>query len=216
MNEEDAIKGLNDLGESETRSESCAPLPPAAQDNGTSTESAKNPISAEKLAANRANAARSTGPKTEEGKAKSRLNAAKHGFTASLFPAFISKDGEDGEKFVTLRASVFDHYQPIGPIEQLFAEKIAVEFIRYARLVCREQLPHVLDKWTYFDLMNKTTRYQSSINRQLFQAIAELERQQTKRKSQHGQACDADEETEAEERSAEPELRNEPNSCRPT
>jgi hypothetical protein len=39
-----------------------------------------------------------------------------------------------------------------------------------------------------------------------FQAIAELERQQAKRRSQHGQACDADEETEAEERSAEPEL----------
>jgi hypothetical protein len=123
------------------------------------------------LAANRANSTLSTGPTTAEGKGKSRLNAVKHGFTASLFPEFISKDEEDGEKFATLRASVFEHYQPIGPIEKLFAEKIAVEFIRYARLVVREQLPHLLNKGTYDDYMNKTARYQSAINRQLLRPL---------------------------------------------
>jgi hypothetical protein len=211
MNEEAVIKALNDLAESETHSESPAPLPPTAQGKGTSTESAKKPISDAKLVANRANGARSPGPKTEEGKAKSKFNAVKHGFTASLFPEFISKEGEDGEKFTAPRASLFEHYQPIGPIEKLFAEKVAVEFIRYARLVCREQRPRLLGEWAYFDYMNKTTRYQSSINRQLFQAVAELERQQAKRKSQQGQEGGTDEEMEAEELSAEGELRNEPN-----
>jgi hypothetical protein len=37
------------------------------------------PASAAQIKANQANAARSSGPKTEEGKARSRLNATKHG-----------------------------------------------------------------------------------------------------------------------------------------
>jgi hypothetical protein len=42
-------------------------------------EDMKDPISERKLRANRANAKRSTGPKTEAGKATSRRNALKHG-----------------------------------------------------------------------------------------------------------------------------------------
>ena len=41
------------------------------------------PVSEARIAANRANAARSTGPKTAEGKEKSRANALKHGLTGS-------------------------------------------------------------------------------------------------------------------------------------
>jgi hypothetical protein len=43
---------------------------------------AKRPISERKLQANRANAKRSTGPKTAAGKAASRRNALKHGITS--------------------------------------------------------------------------------------------------------------------------------------
>ena len=42
----------------------------------------KKPISDKKLAANRANAAQSTGPRFPEGKARSAQNSRKHGFTA--------------------------------------------------------------------------------------------------------------------------------------
>src|ERR1017187_8173118 len=42
-------------------------------------------VSPEQLAANRANAAKSTGPRTSQGKARSAQNARKHGFTGSTF-----------------------------------------------------------------------------------------------------------------------------------
>ena len=45
----------------------------------------QQPVSPEQLAANRANAAKSTGPRTPQGKTRSAQNARKHGFTASSF-----------------------------------------------------------------------------------------------------------------------------------
>ena len=45
----------------------------------------QHPVSPEQLAANRVNAAKSTGPRTPQGKARSTQNARKHGFTASTF-----------------------------------------------------------------------------------------------------------------------------------
>ena len=53
---------------------------------------AKPPISAERLAANRANANRSTGPRTSEGKARSSQNARKHFFNPANFTVLRLED----------------------------------------------------------------------------------------------------------------------------
>ena len=45
------------------------------------------PVSERKVAANRINASRSTGPKTVEGKERSRRNALKHGLAAQMLDA---------------------------------------------------------------------------------------------------------------------------------
>jgi hypothetical protein len=59
-------------------------------------------------AANRANAEKSTGPKSEKGKSTSRMNALKHGLTAKLN---VIGD-EDPEEFEALRADLLAKFQP--------------------------------------------------------------------------------------------------------
>jgi hypothetical protein len=77
------------------------------------------PISERKLAANRANARRSTGPRTAAGKRKVSRNAVVHGLTARS--ALIH--GDDEEEFERLARRTFDELQPDGVVqEQLVAE----------------------------------------------------------------------------------------------
>ena len=53
---------------------------------------------AAQIAANRRNAQRSTGPKTDEGKARVRRNAFKHGMTAlTIMPVLPQEDPKDLE-----------------------------------------------------------------------------------------------------------------------
>ena len=53
------------------------------------------PLSDRELAARRANAQRSTGPRTERGKARSRLNALKHGGRSTRMAGYLEKLGID-------------------------------------------------------------------------------------------------------------------------
>src|SRR4051794_36491949 len=61
------------------------------------------PLSEKRLAANRANALRSTGPRTRRGKGRSRVNAVRHGLRTSLpsgqTPEVARALGEDSREF---------------------------------------------------------------------------------------------------------------------
>src|SRR5579883_893343 len=76
----------------------------------------------ERAAINRRNAQKSTGPKTKAGKNKVRLNATRHNITGQTVVRF-TQDMEASEKF---KASFFDHYQPVGPVETQMVTAIVI------------------------------------------------------------------------------------------
>ena len=77
--------------------------------------------SAAQIAANRANASKSTGPRTEEGKAASSRNALKHGLCAEQ----LLIDEEERAAWEELRADYLARLAPVGPAEQRLADRIA-------------------------------------------------------------------------------------------
>ena len=77
--------------------------------------------SEKQFAANRANAKRSTGPKTSTGKGRSRMNAWKHGLTAEE----VVIGGEDAQQLEAIRQELWDEYQPEPGMERLVVERLA-------------------------------------------------------------------------------------------
>ena len=86
------------------------------------------------VAANRANARRSTGAKTAAGKAVVSGNAVKHGILSSR----ILLDGEDADIFGQLRDEMMLALRPVGILEISLAEKIAAALWKQRRLTAAE------------------------------------------------------------------------------
>src|SRR6266851_3917979 len=92
------------------------------------------PSSPARLAANRANAAKSTGPRTPEGKARSARNACTHGFTASSFAVVRL---EEHDEIARLKQDLVAVYQPVNSQEMFALEQMALAqqmMFRAARL----------------------------------------------------------------------------------
>src|SRR5450756_379925 len=83
----------------------------------------KKPVSDKPLAANRANAAQSTGPRSPEGKSRSAQNSRKHGFTASTFAVVRL---EEIDEVARLREDAIACYQPVNSQEIFAIERIAL------------------------------------------------------------------------------------------
>jgi hypothetical protein len=77
--------------------------------------------SVKQIEANRANAQRSTGPRTELGKAQSRKNAWKHGLSAKK----IVIGDEDAAEFEELRADLLRDFAPCSRMAAELVEYIA-------------------------------------------------------------------------------------------
>jgi hypothetical protein len=179
---EEAQPAAPDQGSGATLPPEEPPVTAASSPDGSVEGEEKRAISPRKLAANRANAKRSTGPTTPEGKENSKFNAAKHGLTARYFPALIQAGTAEWEQFETVRTDLYGFYQPADPLEELMVEKVTIEYLRYRRLVEREQVLCAHNRPYFLDIVNKLARYQSAINRQLFEAMRELDRLQAQRK----------------------------------
>ena len=91
-------------------------------------------ISEKQLAANRANALRSTGPRTSEGKARSSQNARKHLFTSANFGVIQL---EDLQEISRLKDDLASTWPPTNPQEVFAIERLAIAqqaLLRAARL----------------------------------------------------------------------------------
>jgi hypothetical protein len=80
--------------------------------------------------ASRKNGARSRGPRTPEGKARSAQNALRHGMRAEKH---VVLPGEDDGEFAGLEAALFAELAPVGALQALLARRIAVAAWRIAR-----------------------------------------------------------------------------------
>ena len=86
-------------------------------------------VSLNRLAANRANAQKSTGPRTEEGKAVSRRNALRHGLTART----VVLELEDPEEFEQFRNRILEAFAPAEGSERLLTDELAGALWRLKR-----------------------------------------------------------------------------------
>jgi len=73
------------------------------------------------IAANRLNALKSTGPRTEDGKLRSRQNALRHGLTAQTVITAL----EDAADYQAFEASIVSDYQPRSATERELVSRLA-------------------------------------------------------------------------------------------
>ncbi len=163
-----------------------------------------------KAVANRRNAQRSTGPRTTEGKNRSRRNAVKHGILASALLITEGEGAEDPAEFDELLGGLRRDLAPVGTLEEMLVEKVAVCWWRQKRALrceaglvsrafspdpCRQledslgfgPSPELKDHLSFpLDAdLDRILRYETTIQRQVVYAINQLERLQRARKGEN-------------------------------
>ncbi len=157
--------------------------------------------SPKQLEANRRNARRSTGPRTPASKARVKFNALKHGLLAKSVILPIRSRSEKRSHFDALLAQLIEELKPVGILEDMLVEKIAVSYWRLRRALRAEsgeicdkirnfrRYPYDTDPATLALPSSRNTlkivRYQNAIERQLHRAIIQLQRLQEHRCLSH-------------------------------
>src|SRR6266849_6201956 len=103
----------------------------------TTSEASKEGPSTEKVADGSHSVTlirRATGPRTGQGKARSRRNALKHG----VFAKQVVLPDESDAEFHALLDGLRNDFQPEGTVEDVLVEKLAALFWRNRRLVIAE------------------------------------------------------------------------------
>jgi hypothetical protein len=113
--------------------------------------SGKPPVSTRKVKANRRHSRKSTGPKTAAGKKRVSRNSTRHGFFSKWLLVRHADGNEDQGEYDSFYADVRKHYQPVGWLEELWVEKIAVWSWRLRRLIRCEsgQIDRALAEHSY-------------------------------------------------------------------
>jgi len=153
-----------------------------------------------RLNANRANAQLSTGPRTQEGKARVKYNALRHGLLSQKV-LFID---EEAGKYRRFAEQIRLEIDPLGAIEELLTERIITSAWRLRRCLDIESKASDNNRFgpddltglrTFLDVgmgyirdghgsdaIARLSRYETTIERSLFKAMHELERVQARRR----------------------------------
>ncbi len=137
--------------------------------------------SAAQVRANRENAKRSTGPRTEAGKQTTKFNALIHGLAAES----LVIRGEDPAKLEALRAQLQVEHCPLGQTEAMLVEEIAQCWWRLQR--ARAQEKRSIEVTYHFKPFNPddlahVTRYIAHAERAWHRAITQLRAVQNDRR----------------------------------
>ena len=95
---------------------------------------AADPAALHRASVNKANAQKSTGPRTDAGKQRSKLNALRHGLTGHT----IVLPTEDHDAYQRHTHGLFDHFQPAGALEQQLVQSLADTSWRLNRVAALE------------------------------------------------------------------------------
>lgn len=148
------------------------------------------------ITANRRNAEKSTGPKTEEGRAVAARNSLQHGLTAQKIVCFDEK----WQDFLSAHEALRDALAPGDAVEEQLVERIALCAWRLRRAsraeadminAYRDPKPRIHDTAvaTVFDLasgdMTALSRYEMALDRAFKSAYVMLERRQARRRGEH-------------------------------
>jgi hypothetical protein len=90
--------------------------------------------SQKQIEANRLNALKSTGPRTEHGKRRSRRNAFRHGLTAET----VVKSLEDARLYRLFQAAIISDYAPLSAVEHELVLRLASLLWRLRRVTAIE------------------------------------------------------------------------------
>jgi hypothetical protein len=134
----------------------------------------QRPISEKKLQANRANAKRSTGPKTSAGKAAVRRNALKHGVRSHMLSV---RPDECVERFNDMLLSIKTTGEPKTIEEETLLGEIAGLWWKLRRLIQHQgnSLSYISDPGSdHAATLRLLRRYEGSLSRQLSVRIRRL------------------------------------------
>jgi len=98
----------------------------------------QNTTSVKQIAANQANAQKSTGPKTPEGRAVSKMNALKHGIFSKEVLVSGLNIKESRRDLEDIYERFWQEYSPVGPVEEMLVDQIITAHWRLRRALRAE------------------------------------------------------------------------------
>jgi hypothetical protein len=140
------------------------------------------------IEANRRNAAKSTGPRTPEGKARVRRNATRHGLCSGI--ALMAEEGSElDEDFKLLLEDLREEHQPNGPTEDIFVFKMAESmfFANRASVLLADNLNSIDDPLA-LPCISLMLRYHTTADRAFARHLSDLRKLQKERSQEEEKA----------------------------